>query len=226
VLSAASIVSAGYFVFPLNLPVAVVVSVAVIISFSLAFSKIRKSKKTAIHKCMKDYGEIKRKIEHVEKNMKELRQNSYLLDDIGYVDTHIELFKKFKSAKNILKKIESEKAILEKELKSDKYKVTFLELKKEYKGLIDTDDPNEIKANLEEFLALQEEANSAERLKQTNEKIEPLSKIIYDYKNLIKKLSQTKTEIDGYLNIRDFDKDIDNQIILLERAVTNLKQNN
>jgi hypothetical protein len=225
-LSAASIVSAGYFVFPLNLPVAVVVSVAVIISFSLAFSKIRKSKKTAIHKCMKDYGEIKRKIEHVEKNMKELRQNSYLLDDIGYVDTHIELFKKFKSAKNILKKIESEKAILEKELKSDKYKVTFLELKKEYKGLIDTDDPNEIKANLEEFLALQEEANSAERLKQTNEKIEPLSKIIYDYKNLIKKLSQTKTEIDGYLNIRDFDKDIDNQIILLERAVTNLKQNN
>lgn len=224
IFSFLSIMFIGYNLFPDQLLIAGITSAFVSGIFLFSFSKLRKSKKTLIHNCMKNYGEIKRKISVIEKNLAELKKNSYLLDDIGYVDTHIEMFKKFKSSKNILRKIAQEKELLLKEMKADKYKVTFMELKKEYKGLIDTDDPKEIKKNLEEFLAMQEEANSAERLQKTNEKIEPLSRIISDYKKLILKLQNTKTMIDNYLMTNNFDEDIDNQIVLLERAVSNLKK--
>lgn len=222
--SLSSIIGVCYLLFPDKLIFGIAGAILASISFGLVFSKFKKSKKSSINNTLKTYSTLKKKITKIENNITELRQDSYLLDDLGYVDTHIELFKKYKSSKNILKKIEEEKKRLEKELKSEKYTTTLPELKREYKNIINSDDKDRIKENLAQFLEQQQIENSLNHLHRKTRKIEPLSKIITEYKKIVKMLAHTKEQIDIFLSVDDFEKDIDNQITYLERAINHLQQ--
>ncbi len=222
--SMSSIIAVCYLLFPEQLIYGIMGGILVSLVFGYIFQKFKKSKKTLINDTLKTYSALKKKITKIENNITELRQDSYLLDDLGYVDTHIEMFKKYKSSKNILKKIEEEKKRLEKELKSEKYAITLPELKKEYKSIINTDNPNKIRENLAEFLEQQQIENSINHLHKKTQKIEPLNNIIMDYKKITKMLSHTKEQIDIFLSVDDFEKDIDNQITYLERAINHLQQ--
>lgn len=219
-----SIIGVCYLLFPEHIIYGVTGAVMISISFAVVFSKFKKSKKQLINNTLKLYSRLKKKITKIENSITELRQDSYLLDDLGYVDTHIEMFKKYKSSKNILKKIGEEKKRLEKELKSEKYTTILPELKKEYKSIINSDDPNKIRNNLAEFLEQQQIENSLNHLHKKTQIIEPLNNIIMDYKKVARKLAYTKDQIDIFLSVDDFEKDIDNQITYLERAINHLQQ--
>lgn len=198
-----------------------------IISMFLAvmFSKIKKSKDLLIDICNHEILQLKTKIKQIDNNISELRKKSYLLDDLEYIDTHIERFKKYKQLKKQIKIIDQEKNDLLSQLNNDKFKIILPRLEQQYKDLINLNPPEGLEVYLEEFKTLQNTVNehtsgNEDQLKNT----EALKNIIADYKYLIKNLDVIRAEIEDYLGIDKLENDIDSQISYLERAITHLKQ--
>ena len=192
---------------------------------TLIFARFKKSKSDLIEYCRQDLGRLVDKIKSTEKNISDLRKGSYLLDDLEYIDTHIERFKKFKHFRNQLRKIDKEKDELQSQLNNDKFKIILPRLEKQYKDLISLNPPEGLEAYLEEFSNLQKASNTphsrSDTLLKNNEAIE---KIIKEYSQLLVKLDKTKTDIEEYLGVNELENDIDSQISYLDRAITHLKQ--
>ena len=224
ILFLTTIVTVGAIFFPDKIYWIATGAILTYISLTILFSRIKKTKNILIDICSHEIARLKTKIKRIDKNISVLRKGSYLLDDIEYIDTHIERFKKYKHFKNQLKKIDQEKNDILSQLNNDKFKIILPQLEKQYKDLINLNPPEGIETYLEEFKTLQDVANenTSGTIRSSNN--ESLEKIIDDYGNLLTDLESTRTDIEEFLGVDELENDIDSQISYLERAISHLKQ--
>jgi hypothetical protein len=200
-------------------------ALALLLISTTMFFQFKKSKSNLIELCRYDLSELSTRLKGIEKNVTELRKGSYLLDDLEYIDTHIERFKKYKHFQTQLKKIDREKDDLQSQLNNDKFKIILPRLEQQYRDLINLNPPEGLDEYLEEFKSLQNAANASTSSSANRQKNnQSLDKIIKDYRHLLIKLDNTKTTIEEYLGFNELENDIDSQISYLERAISHLKQ--
>jgi hypothetical protein len=205
----------------------VLVFTAAALIFTSIYFVMRSVKKgffTEIEQSEEKRTETKKTLKEVEKSISELREESYLLDDQEYIDTHVERFKKYKNVKKQIDSLHKEIADFKTQLDDDKYKFDMPHLERKYKDLINLNPPEGLQAYLDEFEKTQKEADILPPEKVIDERLKPILKIIEDYKNLDAELSKARGYIEDFLGLENIDKNIDHQIAELERQITHLKQ--
>ena len=168
--------------------------------------------------------EIKRKIKETEKTIYTLREESYLLDDLDYIDSHIERFKKYKSIKSKLEETQKEIHNYITQLSDDKFKFDMAHLERKYKDLINLNPPEGLSAYLEEFESTQKATEIVVTGENNDERIKPIIDIIDNYQKLDAELTKTFTYIEDFLGIEILERNLDHIIVELERRITHLKQ--
>ena len=219
------IVTLGLIFFPSKIYWVGVAAILTAAILSFTYFRIRKTKNILIDICSHEISRLKIKIISTEKNISELRKGSYLLDDLDFIDTHVERFQKYKHFRKQLKKIEQAKNDLQSQINNDKFKIILPRLEQQYKDLINLNPPEGLDSYLDEFKILQDKAKEYS-LSKNNQSFdcEPVEQIVNDYQILLTNLDATRKEIEEYLGIDELEKEIDSQISYLERAITHLKQ--
>lgn len=168
--------------------------------------------------------DLKTKLKNTEKSIYALREESYLLDDQDYIDSHIERFRKYKSVKKQLDILQKELNDFNSQADSDKFKFDMPHLERKYKDLINLNPPEGLQAYIDEFETVQKEAEALQIEQAVDERLLPLVNIIYEYSNLNTELKKTRVYIEDFLEIEDIEKNIDRRISELERQISYLKQ--
>ncbi len=166
----------------------------------------------------------KKKIKAVEKDIVNLRNQSYLLDDLEYIDTHIERFKKYKQVKYKLEMIRNKKLALQRKLSSHEYSEMLPKLERQYKDLLALNPEEGLDTYLNEFEKLQNHADAKDWAIIKSEKLLPLQKIIVKYQTMHKELLKIKEHIKDFLSSDNIEKDIDLKIAESERNLLHVRQ--
>ncbi|KAA3611186.1 MAG: hypothetical protein D8M58_14520 [Calditrichaeota bacterium] len=197
--------------------------IAAVIEF-LVFRKIKQNIFFVIETTQLKQTLLKKKIQTVEAEIFSLRNESYLLDDLEYIDTHIERFKKYKQVKEKQQILKTQKLALQKKLESEKYAITIPKLERKYKNLLALNPEDGLEKYLDEFEKTQNAAMKISRQNRTKDRLIPLQKIIVKYQTMLKELDKTKGYIKDFLDSENLENDIDSQIATFERNLTHLKQ--
>jgi hypothetical protein len=166
----------------------------------------------------------KKKIRAVEKDIVNLRNQSYLLDDLEYIDTHIERFKKYKQVKYKLEMIRNKKLVLQRKLSSREYSEMLPKLERQYKDLLALNPEEGLDTYLNEFEKLQKHTDAKDWATIKSEKLLPLQKIIVKYQTMHKELLKIKEHIKDFLSSDIIEKDIDLKIAESERILLQVRQ--
>ncbi|MCB9058027.1 MAG: hypothetical protein H6627_05635 [Calditrichae bacterium] len=198
------------------------IAVSFIIYFSMRF--LKKSIINDLEESQQKRTDLKTKLKNIEKSIYALREESYLLDDQDYIDSHIERFRKYKSVKKQLDLLNNELNDFKTQLDSDKFKFDMPHLERKYKDLINLNPPEGLQTYIDEFETIQKEAETMQIEHAVDERLLPLVNIIYEYSNINTELKKTRTYIEDFLEIEEIEKNIDRRISELERQITHLKQ--
>lgn len=218
------IVAFGSIFFTDYLPLVFTSAALVFASIYFIMRAVKKSLITDIEQSEEKRSETKKSLKVVDKEVSELREESYLLDDQEYIDTHIERFKKYKSVKKQIDGLHKEIADFKKQLDDDKYKFDMPHLERKYRDLINLNPPEGLQAYLDEFETIQKDADVLSDEEVLDDRLKPIVKIIENYSNLDAELNKTSVYIEDFLGLEDVDKNIDRRIAELERQITHLKQ--
>ncbi len=199
-----------------------VVLITAVLEF-LVFRKIKQNILFIIETNQLKQSILKRKIKNAETNIADLRNQSYLLDDLEYIDTHIERFKKYKQVKSKVKHLREKKLSLQKQLESESFIITLPKLERKYKNLLTLKPEQGLNNYLDEFEKMQDAAQNITSSPQTSNKLIPMQKIIVKYQTILKELDKTKEYIKDFLETDDLEKDIDLQIAAYERNIAHQK---
>ncbi len=199
-----------------------VVLITAVLEF-LVFRKIKQNILFIIETNELKQSILKRKIKNAETNIADLRNQSYLLDDLEYIDTHIERFKKYKQVKSKVKHLREKKLSLQKQLESESFIITLPKLERKYKNLLTLKPEQGLNNYLDEFEKTQDAAQKITSSPQISDKLIPMQKIIVKYQTILKELDKTKEYIKDFLETDDLEKDIDLQIAAYERNIAHQK---
>ncbi len=199
-----------------------VVIITAVLEF-LVFRKIKQNILFIIETNELKQSILKRKIKNAETNIADLRNQSYLLDDLEYIDTHIERFKKYKQVKSKVKHLREKKLSLQKQLESESFIITLPKLERKYKNLLTLKPEQGLNNYLDEFEKTQDAAQKITSSPQISDKLIPMQKIIVKYQTILKELDKTKEYIKDFLETDDLEKDIDLQIAAYERNIAHQK---
>ena len=218
------ILIAGLVTFPTHiLEIIGIMAVAAVLGF-LIFRKIKQNIRYIFEKTMLKQSLVKKKIKTIEDRIVALRDQSYLMDDLEYIDTHIKRFKKYTQVKENLQLLRYRKLTLQKKLEAEKYNITLPELERKYKDLLALKPEGGLDNYLDEFEKTQNAAYKINDAGRTSDRLLPLQKIIGKYQKMVKELDKTKEYIMDFLNTDNLEKDIDIQIATFERNIVRLKQ--
>jgi len=194
----------------------------------LTFVPILRTKKTIlieeIFNSQLEQQKLKNKIKLINQETSKLRDESHLIDDLDFIDSHISNFKKVKKSKSELPLLNREINILKQRTQSEKFIKTLPILEKQYKDLINLNPPEGLEKYIEEFAKTQKEAIQAKKDNIVNQENDPLTKIIIEYKALFKDLQNTQNYIEHFLEVDEIGNDIETKISQIERIIQHLQK--
>lgn len=190
------------------------------------FRKLKSDTQQEIELAQMAQGTMKRHINKIESNIYALRDQSYLLDDLEYIDMHIERFKQYKKVQTKLSKLKSEKKRFEELLADPNLKLLLPQLESRYAQLLKLNPSVGLVTYIDTYILQKRQLKEIKEKQTVQPRLMPLEGIIAQYSKALSSLNKTVQYIEDYLEVEKLSENIDMLIPQFERIMTHFNRQN